>query len=242
MLRHGQSTWNLENLFTGWYDVDLTDRGRDEAREGGTVLRLAQERFQYLHDDEDATRWAIPLQLRYALASGEVVTTTALLDHDQLELRLPEPVVWVVANAEGHGFYRVRPSDELRQALVAQAHEVLSDVERYGLVDDTWASVLAGTTSADDFVALAEGFGHFVGFRGLNVVAGLGSLDHSSTPFLSRRGVDRPVTRFEPRVTGLFSFSAPAKNEPRVRRYAATGAGNDGRSRTDVNCGPPAPA
>jgi puromycin-sensitive aminopeptidase len=132
---------------------------RVEAREGGTVLRLAQERFQYLRDDEDATRWAIPLQLRYALASGEVVTTTALLDDDELELRLPEPVVWVVANAEGHGFYRVRPSDELRRALVEQAHEVLSDVERYGLVDDTWASVLAGTTSADDFVALAQGFG-----------------------------------------------------------------------------------
>jgi 2,3-bisphosphoglycerate-dependent phosphoglycerate mutase len=41
MLRHGQSTWNLENLFTGWVDVDLTDRGRDEAREGGEDLRTA---------------------------------------------------------------------------------------------------------------------------------------------------------------------------------------------------------
>ena len=41
MLRHGQSTWNLENLFTGWVDVELTDRGRDEAREGGVDLRAA---------------------------------------------------------------------------------------------------------------------------------------------------------------------------------------------------------
>ena len=31
LLRHGQSTWNLENLFTGWVDVDLTERGVDEA-------------------------------------------------------------------------------------------------------------------------------------------------------------------------------------------------------------------
>ena len=80
------------------------------------------------------------------------------LDGDELELRLPEPVAWVVANADGHGFYRVRTSAPLRAALVAQAQIVLSDVERYGLVDDTWAAVLAGTASADDFLALADGF------------------------------------------------------------------------------------
>jgi 2,3-bisphosphoglycerate-dependent phosphoglycerate mutase len=42
MLRHGQSAWNLENLFTGWVDVDLTDQGRDEARQGGADLREAR--------------------------------------------------------------------------------------------------------------------------------------------------------------------------------------------------------
>jgi len=39
LLRHGESTWNRENRFTGWHDVDLTDRGRDEAREAGRLLR-----------------------------------------------------------------------------------------------------------------------------------------------------------------------------------------------------------
>jgi 2,3-bisphosphoglycerate-dependent phosphoglycerate mutase len=39
LLRHGQSTWNLENLFTGWTDVDLTAQGRDEARAAGELLR-----------------------------------------------------------------------------------------------------------------------------------------------------------------------------------------------------------
>ena len=38
LLRHGESTWNKENRFTGWHDVDLTDRGRDEAREAGRLL------------------------------------------------------------------------------------------------------------------------------------------------------------------------------------------------------------
>ncbi len=38
LLRHGQSTWNLENLFTGWTDVDLTEQGRAEAAEAGRLL------------------------------------------------------------------------------------------------------------------------------------------------------------------------------------------------------------
>ena len=41
LVRHGQSTWNLENRFTGWTDVDLTDLGRSEAREAGKLLREA---------------------------------------------------------------------------------------------------------------------------------------------------------------------------------------------------------
>ena len=35
LLRHGQSVWNLENLFTGWVDVDLSEKGIEEARQGG---------------------------------------------------------------------------------------------------------------------------------------------------------------------------------------------------------------
>jgi 2,3-bisphosphoglycerate-dependent phosphoglycerate mutase len=39
LLRHGESVWNEENRFTGWTDVDLSPKGRGEAREAGTVLR-----------------------------------------------------------------------------------------------------------------------------------------------------------------------------------------------------------
>jgi len=38
LVRHGQSIWNVENLFTGWTDVDLSDLGRREAREAGRLL------------------------------------------------------------------------------------------------------------------------------------------------------------------------------------------------------------
>ena len=39
LLRHGESTWNRENRFTGWTDVDLSDRGQEEAGEAGRLLR-----------------------------------------------------------------------------------------------------------------------------------------------------------------------------------------------------------
>jgi 2,3-bisphosphoglycerate-dependent phosphoglycerate mutase len=39
LLRHGESIWNRENKFTGWTDVDLSDRGEEEAREAGRALR-----------------------------------------------------------------------------------------------------------------------------------------------------------------------------------------------------------
>jgi 2,3-bisphosphoglycerate-dependent phosphoglycerate mutase len=47
LLRHGQSAWNLENLFTGWTDVDLTAQGREEARAAGALLR--SEGFEFSH-------------------------------------------------------------------------------------------------------------------------------------------------------------------------------------------------
>lgn len=45
LLRHGQSTWNKENRFTGWTDVDLSDQGRDEAKAAGQLLK--QEGFAF---------------------------------------------------------------------------------------------------------------------------------------------------------------------------------------------------
>ena len=41
LLRHGESTWNKENRFTGWTDVDLSDKGREEAKDAGKVLKEA---------------------------------------------------------------------------------------------------------------------------------------------------------------------------------------------------------
>ena len=48
LLRHGESTWNKENRFTGWTDVDLTDKGREEARNSGRLLKAAGFAFDFV--------------------------------------------------------------------------------------------------------------------------------------------------------------------------------------------------
>ena len=45
LLRHGESAWNRENRFTGWTDVDLTEKGRAEAREAGRLM--SAEKFEF---------------------------------------------------------------------------------------------------------------------------------------------------------------------------------------------------
>lgn len=45
LLRHGQSEWNLKNLFTGWEDVDLTDQGRKEAAEAARLIQAEGLKF-----------------------------------------------------------------------------------------------------------------------------------------------------------------------------------------------------
>src|SRR5947207_1027540 len=49
LLRHGESAWNQENRFTGWTDVDLNDRGRQEAGEAGRLMTAEKFEFDVAH-------------------------------------------------------------------------------------------------------------------------------------------------------------------------------------------------
>jgi 2,3-bisphosphoglycerate-dependent phosphoglycerate mutase len=52
MIRHGQSAWNLENRFSGWADVDLSEQGVAEAREAGRLLKEAGFTFDLAHTSD----------------------------------------------------------------------------------------------------------------------------------------------------------------------------------------------
>ena len=49
LLRHGESEWNAKNLFTGWVDVELSEKGKDEAKRGGQLLKEAKLLPDVLH-------------------------------------------------------------------------------------------------------------------------------------------------------------------------------------------------
>mgnify|MGYP006140493661 FL=1 len=49
LIRHGQSTWNLEKRFTGWVDVDLTDKGRLEAKKAGGLIKDQNIKIKYYY-------------------------------------------------------------------------------------------------------------------------------------------------------------------------------------------------
>lgn len=49
LLRHGESQWNKENRFTGWTDVDLSDKGREEARAAGRLLKAEGYSFDFVY-------------------------------------------------------------------------------------------------------------------------------------------------------------------------------------------------
>jgi 2,3-bisphosphoglycerate-dependent phosphoglycerate mutase len=76
LLRHGQSAWNLEDRFTGWTDVDLTEQGRREARHAGEALRAHGYRFDRAHCSV----------LRRAVRTAWIVLDAT--DHMWLELAL----------------------------------------------------------------------------------------------------------------------------------------------------------
>jgi puromycin-sensitive aminopeptidase len=120
---------------------------------GGLVL--SQQIFRYLQDGSDQERnWHVPIFLRARTKAG-IVQKTLLLTERETRVELPE-ADWVVVNAGGQGYYRVRYSGELIIALKQGLQSNLSPVERFGLVNDTWASALGGLTELPDYLNLVD--------------------------------------------------------------------------------------
>jgi puromycin-sensitive aminopeptidase len=120
------------------------------------VVRFVQKRFLQ-SGRADETTWPTPLLVRQT-AGGRSKTDTVLVEAEGTTLPLLAPDAVVLANAGGHSFVRVWYDDELRDRLLGVLGDELSALERYGLIDDAWAAVWAGTASAESFLRLAQGF------------------------------------------------------------------------------------
>jgi puromycin-sensitive aminopeptidase len=122
-------------------------------RDGDTVT-LSQQRFAYGTTDTGA-RWTIPVMVRTGTGS-KATTDSLLLDTEEPATFNAPADALVVINAGGEGFYRVRYPEPWRNALVASRE--LTPLERFAIVDDAWASMLAGRSGAPEFLALARHF------------------------------------------------------------------------------------
>jgi puromycin-sensitive aminopeptidase len=142
----------------------------------GDTVRFSQRRFIPSKDDDDTT-WPVPLTVRQVAGDRERVDPI-LIETDGAELELLASDAVVVANAGSASFVRVWYDDELRSRIVSRAMDVLSPIERYSLVDDAWAAVVAGTASAGSFLDLVEGFKDETDLRVWQaILGGLGWLD-----------------------------------------------------------------
>jgi puromycin-sensitive aminopeptidase len=139
-------TW----IFQAGYPVVTVER-----RAGG--IAVSQQIFRYLRDEEIERRWHVPIFVRSGGKNG-AETQTLLLSGKHLEAALPEGTEWAVVNAGGHGFYRVRYAPELLQRLTQEPNLTLSAVERFNVVNDTWATTQADLTPLNEFLELLQRF------------------------------------------------------------------------------------
>ena len=124
--------------------------------EAGARLVLSQSPFRY-HAGGDDVRWHVPVLVRAAVA-GDIEHHRTLLTEATGEITFSAPPDWVVVNDGGSGFYRVHYPPEMARRLVAEPDR-LAPLERFNLVSDAWAAVLAGQSQLADFVELIRHFG-----------------------------------------------------------------------------------
>ena len=137
------------------------------ARLEGGELVLGQQRFTYLPSpppplpwkpaalraETSPQRWQIPVQLRIAAPGGGV--QRLLLGDKEARIAVPARFTSILVNEGGHGFYRVRYGGELLERLLADG---LAPIERFNLVNDTWAAAVAGLVPLPQYLEMMTRF------------------------------------------------------------------------------------
>jgi 2,3-bisphosphoglycerate-dependent phosphoglycerate mutase len=148
LLRHGQSTWNLEKRFTGWIDVDLTEQGEEEARAAGRTMAGAGVGADVVHTsvlvravrtanltlDEAALSW-LPVRRHWRLNERHY---GALQGHTHSEM------------AASHSPAQVQ---EWRRSYSTRPPALAADDERHPRFDPRYASVPPDVLPATECLA-----------------------------------------------------------------------------------------
>ncbi len=143
--RHIMDSW----IFQGGYPIV-------SVRADGRTLSLEQEPFRYMaakrDDDAIGSGWQAPVLVRVGI-DGSVHEDRVLLVPEGAKVELPGSPDWVVVNAGGWGFYRTRYTGDLLGRLTSGIQR-MDALERFNLVSDTWASVVAGLSPMEDYLEL----------------------------------------------------------------------------------------
>jgi puromycin-sensitive aminopeptidase len=125
----------------------------------GATVAFAQQRFDYgvaeAGNAANGTRWSVPVIARASIA-GRIVEHRMLVEDAQASVTFDGDVDWLLANVGAHGFYRVTYPPGYAQTLLDTAD--CTPTERYTLVDDLFAAMLAGRASAPEFLDFCRGF------------------------------------------------------------------------------------
>ncbi|NNE85213.1 MAG: 2,3-diphosphoglycerate-dependent phosphoglycerate mutase [Alphaproteobacteria bacterium] len=153
LLRHGQSQWNLENRFTGWFDVDLTEQGEAEAKKAGQLIKDIHLDRVYTSTLTRARRTA-QLALSEAESAGADVGDIKsgdgwkLIEHDDLRERDYGDLVGLnkAETAEKYGEEQVhlwRRGFEIKPPGGESLADVVERVRPY-FESEIWPHVAAG--------------------------------------------------------------------------------------------------
>ncbi len=164
-------------IFQGGHPV-VTATVADDA----TTVRFDQRpsRFTPGPASGDDPTWVVPVTVRAATASGDVVRHRVLLDGPTTEIEFDAPIRAdsLVINESAAGFYRAGFDADQARSAAATALTSRSTAERFAFLDDTWTGVIRGELDAATYLSLLESFADdpetVVWHR---IVAGLGALD-----------------------------------------------------------------
>jgi puromycin-sensitive aminopeptidase len=123
----------------------------------GAIL-FRQELFQFLPDGKSDQIFPIPVHIRYQTATGLVKEEKHLLCEREQTLQIDPDFSYLVVNAGGPGFFRVRYSNPLLDKITSSPLTTLQVIERFNLINDSWAMVRAQLLNADTYLTLVQKF------------------------------------------------------------------------------------
>ncbi|MGH7216629.1 MAG: ERAP1-like C-terminal domain-containing protein, partial [Nitrospiraceae bacterium] len=152
----------VPQLMDGWIFQPGYPLVTAEINQSGWLV-LSQQRFTYLPNPLPLTpysgpqAWQIPLQMRIT-AGGKAGTSRMLLTEKNTTVPLPHNWESVLINEEGHGFYRVRYAPDLLYRILNAGIDRLAVTERFNLINDAWATTVAGLLPLTDYLDLTARF------------------------------------------------------------------------------------